>query len=177
MCLLIGMSPVRTLKHIWFVIEWVSYVIYIVACHLSKGSYFRWRGDMSGGLTNAVLPQCGWSAERFNTGETPRILAFTNNAHNRLQQLLITVKLSPRHTNSHTIPNLALRVGHDNMFLGSEINKYILKKIHPYPYNNRNQQCPAICGFISCIITGPIWSVIRIYSNSYVPSCQQRLRN
>ncbi len=25
---------------------------YIVACHLSKGSLFRWREDMSGGLTN-----------------------------------------------------------------------------------------------------------------------------
>ncbi len=25
---------------------------YIVACHLSKGSYFQWREDMSGGLSN-----------------------------------------------------------------------------------------------------------------------------
>ncbi len=30
----------------------------IVACHLSKGSYFRWREDMSGGLTNNHSHKC-----------------------------------------------------------------------------------------------------------------------
>ena len=35
-------------------LEAVTY-IYIVACNLSKGSYFRWREDMSGGLTSVVL--------------------------------------------------------------------------------------------------------------------------
>ncbi len=27
----------------------------IVACHLSKGSQFRWREDMSGGLMNTTI--------------------------------------------------------------------------------------------------------------------------
>ncbi len=42
---------------------------------------------------------------------------FTNSAHSRLQQLLLIVKLFPRHTNSHTISNLALRVGRDNILV------------------------------------------------------------
>ena len=37
-------------------------------------------------------------------------------ASNRLQQLPIIVKLFPRHATSHTIPNLALRVGRDNIY-------------------------------------------------------------
>ncbi len=45
------------------------------------------------------------------------LLAFTNSAHNRLQQLLIIVKLFPTHANSHTIPNLALRVGRDIIYI------------------------------------------------------------
>ncbi len=29
--------------------------LHIVACHLSKGSQFRWREDMSGGFTNVAF--------------------------------------------------------------------------------------------------------------------------
>ena len=56
----------------------------IVTRHLSKGSYFRWREDMSGGLTSVVLT---------------------------------IVKLFPKYANSHTISNLALRVGRDNILI------------------------------------------------------------
>ena len=87
----------------------------IVACHLSKGSQFRWREDMSGGLTNVDIPRYGWSlqpvrkyAQDFLSGaaslRTPISAAWGHVEGFKKYHALTICYL------------IVLRVGRDNMF-------------------------------------------------------------
>ena len=50
---------VKSVKHCSSTVNQSQYImVYIVACHLSEGSWFQWREDIGGGLTTVDFPQC-----------------------------------------------------------------------------------------------------------------------